>query len=33
MPLKFKSGMGAILGKLFGIKVSAMKLERPAGSG
>lgn len=28
MPLKFKSGMGAILGKLFGIKVSAMILVR-----
>jgi len=30
MPLKLKSGMGAMLGRLFGFRVSAMMLERGA---
>ncbi len=29
MPLKFKAGMGALLGGLFGVRIAVMKIERP----
>lgn len=31
MPLKLKAGMGTFLGKIFGFRMAAMKLERSAG--
>jgi len=31
MPLKFKSGLGNFMGRIFGFRVSAMILDRPAG--
>ncbi len=29
MPLKFKAGMGALLGGLFRVRIAVMKIERP----